>query len=161
MNDNNDKSSSDQYAGASHAEVDMNAFNDFNRRLSEEFRANGGKIKSGQFANMPLLLLNTIGAKSKQPRTNPLAYAKDGDNYLIIASKGGAPTNPDWYYNVVANPNVTVEVGSERFQAQAIVPEGEERDRLFNQVATQMPNFAEYQRNTTRRIPVVVLKRVG
>ncbi len=158
MNDNNNAN----YEGASHAEVDMNAFNNFNRQLIEEFRANGGKINSGQFAGAPLLLLNTIGAKSKQPRTNPLAYTKDGDNYLIIASKGGAPTNPDWYYNVVANPEVTLEVGPERFQAHAtVLTEGEERDRLYNQMATQMPGFAEYQRNTTRRIPVVVLKRVG
>ena len=161
MNDNNDKSSNEQYEGASHAEVDMNAFNNFNRQLVEEFRANGGKINSGQFAGASLLLLNTIGAKSKQPRTNPLAYTKDGNNYVIIASKGGAPTNPDWFYNVVANPNVTIEVGPERFQAQATIPEGEERDRLYNQMAAQNPGFAEYQRNTTRRIPVVVLKRVG
>lgn len=143
-------------------EITMNNMNDFNQRLIEEFRANGGKISSGQFANAPLLLLNTVGAKSKQPRTNPLAYTKDGDNYIIIASKGGAPTSPDWYYNIVANPEVTVEVGPERFQAQATsLTEGEERDRLYNQMAAQMPNFAEYQRNTTRRIPVVVLKRVG
>jgi deazaflavin-dependent oxidoreductase (nitroreductase family) len=162
MNDNNSKSSNEQYENASYREVNMNDFNNFNRQLIEEFRANGGKISSGQFAGAPLLLLNTVGAKSKQPRTNPLAYTKDGDNYVIIASKGGAPTNPDWYYNVVADPNVILEVGPERFQAQATVfTEGEERDRLYNQMASQMPGFAEYQRNTTRRIPVVVLKRVG
>ncbi len=139
---------------------DFSKANDFNKTIIEDFRANGGKV-SGQFAGGILLLLNTIGAKSKQPRTNPLAYTKDGDKYLIIASKAGAPTNPDWYYNIVANPEVTVEVGSERFQARATIPEGEERDRLYNQMATQMPGFAEYQRNTTRRIPVVVLERVG
>jgi len=139
---------------------DFSKANDFNKTIIEDFRANGGKV-SGQFAGGTLLLLNTIGAKSKQPRTNPLAYTKDGDKYLIIASKAGAPTNPDWYYNIVANPEVTVEVGSERFQARATIPEGEERDRLYNQMATQMPGFAEYQRNTTRRIPVVVLERVG
>ncbi len=137
----------------------MSSPNNFNQAIIEEFRANGGKV-SGQFAGAPLLLLTTIGAKSKQQRTNPLAYTKDDDNYLIIASKAGAPTNPDWYYNLVANPEVTLEVGSERFQARATVPEGEERDRLYNQMATQMPGFAEYQRNTTRRIPVVVLERV-
>ena len=161
MNANNEKSSSRQYENASYRDVNMNAFNNFNQQLIEEFRANEGKISSGQFAGAPLLLLNTIGAKSKQPRTNPLAYTKDGENYLIIASKGGAPTNPDWYYNIVANPEVTVEVGPERFKAQASVPEGAERDRLYNQMAAQMPGFAEYQRNTTRRIPVVVLKRIG
>lgn len=139
---------------------DFSKANDFNKTIIEDFRANGGKV-SGQFAGGTLLLLNTIGAKSKQPRTNPLAYTKDGDKYLIIASKAGAPTNPDWYYNIVANPEVTVEVGSERFQARTTIPEGEERDRLYNQMATQMPGFAEYQRNTTRRIPVVVLERVG
>src|SRR6266852_5976243 len=104
----------------------MSSPNNFNQAIIEEFRANGGKV-SGQFAGAPLLLLNTVGAKSKQPRTNPVAYTKDGDNYLIIASKAGAPTNPDWYYNVVANPEVTVEVGPERFQAHATIPEGEER----------------------------------
>ena len=138
----------------------MNNLNDFNQELIEEFRANGGKV-SGQFSGTPIVLLNTIGAKSKQPRINPLAYTKDGDNYVIIASKGGAPSNPDWYYNIVANPEVTLEIGTERFHAHATIPEGEERDRLYNQMATQMPGFAEYQRNTTRRIPVVVLKRVG
>jgi deazaflavin-dependent oxidoreductase (nitroreductase family) len=139
--------------------VTMSNPNNFNQTIIEEFRANGGKV-SGQFAGAPLLLLYTVGAKSKQTRINPLAYTKDGDNYLIIASKAGAPTNPDWYYNVVANPDVTVEIGTERFQVHATVPEGEERDRLYNQMAAQMPGFAEYQRNTTRRIPVVTLKRV-
>jgi deazaflavin-dependent oxidoreductase (nitroreductase family) len=131
--------------------------NDFNQTVIEEFRSNGGKT-SGELAGMPLLLLITVGAKSKQTRINPLAYTKDGDNYIIIASKGGAPTNPDWFHNIVANPEVTIEVGSERFQAHATIPEGAERDRLYDQMATQLPNFAEYQRNTTRRIPIVVLK---
>lgn len=138
----------------------MSTVHDWNRQIIEEFRANEGKV-GGQFANANLLLLHTIGAKSNQPRINPLAYTTDGDNLLIIASKGGAPTNPDWYYNILAHPNVTIEAGTERFQAQAIVPEGEERDRLFNQMAAKMPGFAEYQKNTTRRIPVVILKRTS
>ncbi len=138
----------------------MSSPNTFHQAVKEEFRANGGEV-SGQFAGAHLLLLTTAGAKSKQPCTNPVAYTKDGDKYVIIASKAGAPTNPDWYYNMVANPEVTVEVGTERFQAHATIPEGEERDRLYNQMAAQMPGFAEYQRNTTRRIPVVVLKRAG
>ncbi len=138
----------------------MSSPNDFNKQIIEEFRANGGKV-SGQFAGAPLLLLTTLGAKSNQPRINPLVYSKDGNNIVIIASKAGAPTNPDWYYNILAHPEVTVEVGTERFQARAVVPERQERDRIFNQVVTQMPGFAEYQRNTSRIIPVVVLERTA
>lgn len=134
---------------------------DFNTTLITEFRANAGKLSSGPFAGRSLLLLNTTGAKSGQPRTNPLAYTRDGDRYVIIASKGGAPTNPDWYYNVVANPVVTLEVGGERFQARAIVAQDAERERLFTQMAQQMPGFADYQRNTTRQIPVIILERVA
>lgn len=133
-------------------------WNEFNRKLIAEFRANGGKV-GGQFAGAPLLLLTTTGAKSGKERVAPLAYTRDGDRYVVIASKGGAPTHPDWYHNIVAHPDVTVEVGTERFAARATVPEGAERDRLFDQQAAQMPNFAAYQRNTTRRIPVVVLER--
>ncbi len=108
-----------------------------------------------------MLLLTTIGAKSGQARIAPVVYTTDGDHLIIIASKGGAPTHPDWYHNLVANPTVTVEVGSERFQAQVEIAEGEERECLFNQMAAKMPNFAEYQRHTSRQLPVVVLKRVG
>jgi deazaflavin-dependent oxidoreductase (nitroreductase family) len=129
---------------------------DRNKAIIEEFRANGGKV-GGYFANMPLLLLHTIGAKSQRPRINPVAYTKDGDRFVIIASKGGAPTNPDWFYNVVAHPLVTVEVGTEKFQAQAMIPAEPERTRLYDQMAAARPNFAEYQRKTTRRIPVIVL----
>ncbi len=134
--------------------------NEFNRALIAEYRANGGKV-GGQFANASLLLLTTTGAKSRQPRTTPLVYTTDGDHLLVIASKGGAPTNPDWYHNLVAHPEVTVEVGTERFQARAVVPTGQERDRLFNHAAAQMPGFGEYQKNTTRQIPVIVLERIG
>ncbi len=135
--------------------VDMN---DWNRQIIEEFRANGGKV-SGQFAGAPLLLLSTTGAKSGQKRTNPLAYTRDGDRLVIIASKAGAPTSPDWYYNLLAHPNATVEVGTETFDVTAVVATGEERDRLYAQQAQLMPNFAEYQTKTTRVIPVVVLER--
>ncbi|MDF3043513.1 MAG: nitroreductase family deazaflavin-dependent oxidoreductase [Thermomicrobiales bacterium] len=135
-------------------------YNDFNRKLIEEYRANGGKV-SGMFAGAPLLLLTTTGARSGQPRVAPLAYTTDNDRLVVIASKGGAPTHPDWYHNLRANPEVTVEVGTESFPARATVVEGAERQRLFDQMAAQMPNFAEYQRNTTRRIPVVVLERAG
>ncbi len=138
----------------------MSSPNDFNKQIIEEFRANGGKV-GGQFAGASLILLTTLGAKSNQPRINPLVYSKDGDNIVIIASKAGAPTNPDWYYNILAHPEVTVELGAERFQARAVVPERQERDRIFNQVAAQMPGFGEYQRNTSRIIPVVVLERTA
>lgn len=131
---------------------------DFNKAIIAEFRANGGQV-GGQFANTTLLLLTTIGAKSGQVRTNPVAYTTDGDHIIIMASKGGAPTNPDWYYNLKANPMVTVELGREQFQARAVVAEGAERDRLFRQMAEVMPGFADYQRNTTRQIPVIILER--
>ena len=141
-------------------EMTLNPSNrkEFNRQLIEEFRTNGGKV-TGQFAGRPLLLLTSTGAKSGHAYTTPLVYTKDGDRLVIIASKGGAPTNPDWYHNLVAHPTATVELPSERFQAKAVVTAGAERDRLFNQQAAQMPNFAEYQRNTTRKIPVIVLER--
>jgi len=105
----------------------------------------------------PLLLLTTTGAKSGQTRVNPLAFTRDGDRYVIIASKGGHPTNPDWYYNLVAHPEVIVEVDRMRFAARAIVTEGPERQRLFDAQAAAMPNFAEYQTRTARPIPVIVL----
>ena len=135
-------------------------FNEFNRQLIEEFRANGGKV-TGMFAGAPLLLLTTTGARTGQPRVAPLAYTKDGGHFVIIASKGGAPTHPDWFHNLRASPEVTVEVGAETFPARASIAEGAERQRLFDQMAAQMPNFAEYQRNTTRQLPVIVLERAG
>jgi deazaflavin-dependent oxidoreductase (nitroreductase family) len=135
-------------------------FKNFNENLVAEFRANGGKA-GGMFEGMPLLLLTTRGAKSGQTRVSPLAYTKDDDRFIVIASKGGAPTNPDWFHNVRANPEVTVEVGTESFPARATVPQGGERQRLFDQMAAQLPNFAEYQKNTTRQLPVIVLERAG
>ena len=138
----------------------MSSFNDFNQTVITEFRANGGKV-GGMFANVPLLLLTTIGAKSGQSRTTPLAYTTDGNHFIVIASKGGAPTNPDWYYNLLANPIVTVERGHERFQARAVVAKGQERDRLYAQMGEQLPQFLEYQQKASRQIPVVALDRVG
>jgi deazaflavin-dependent oxidoreductase (nitroreductase family) len=135
-------------------------YNEFNRKLIEEFRENGGKV-SGMFAGAPLLLLTTTGARSGQPRVAPLAYTTDNDRLVVIASKGGAPTHPDWFYNVRSNPDVTVELGAEAFPARATILQGAERQRLFDQMAAQMPNFAEYQRNTTRQLPVIVLERIG
>ena len=137
---------------------DASSFNDYNQQLIENYRANGGQL-TGSFTGRTLLLLTTTGAKSGREHTTPLAYTHDGDRLVIMASKGGAPTNPAWYHNLVAHPEVTVELGAERFTARAAVTEGAERDRLFAQMATRMPGFAEYQRNTTRQIPVIVLER--
>ena len=131
--------------------------NAYNTELIETFRKNNGTMPNGS----PLLLLSTKGARSGQLRVNPLVYTRDGDRYVIIASKGGFPNNPDWYHNLVANPEVTVEVGQERFPARAMVTEGDERDRLFNAQAALMPNFADYQTKTTRKIPVIVLEPIS
>jgi deazaflavin-dependent oxidoreductase (nitroreductase family) len=132
--------------------------NDWNQSIITEFRANGGKV-GGQFSGAPLLLLTTTGAKSGQKRTTPVMYNTDGGRLLVFASKGGAPTNPAWYHNLVAHPEVTVEVGSETYPARATVLRGEERDRLFKRHAEQYPGFAEYQAKTSRTIPVSALER--
>ena len=137
----------------------MAELNDFNQHVITEFRANQGKV-SGQLANMPLLLLTTTGAKSGRAITKPLVYTREGDRIVIIASFAGSPKNPPWYHNLVANPEATVEVGSERFRVRATATSGEERQRLFNSQAEQMPIFAEYQQKTTRQIPVFVLTRI-
>jgi deazaflavin-dependent oxidoreductase (nitroreductase family) len=131
----------------------------WNEAIIDEFRANSGKV-GGPFAGKTLLLLHTVGAKSGQERINPVAYVTDGDRLVIIASKGGAPTNPDWYYNILANPLVKVEVGTEQLQARAAIASEPERTRLYNKMVEMMPGFAEYQRNTTRVIPVMTLTRV-
>lgn len=137
----------------------MTEVNDWNKKIIEEFRANGGKV-GGNFEGRTLLLLHTKGAKSGQERINPVAYTEDGDNLVIIASKSGAPTHPDWYHNILANPQITVEVGTEKFEVNVNVTEEPERTRLYNQMATIMPGFADYKSKTTREIPVLVLKRI-
>ena len=134
----------------------MAEVNNWNKKIIEEFRANGGKV-GGNFAGRTLLLLHTKGAKSGQERINPVAYTKDGERLVIIASKGGAPTNPAWYHNIVANPQVTIEVGTEQFQADATIPAEPERTRLYDQMVEVMPGFGEYRLKTTRQIPVIVL----
>ncbi|HLQ30293.1 MAG TPA: nitroreductase family deazaflavin-dependent oxidoreductase [Ktedonobacteraceae bacterium] len=136
----------------------MADMNDWNRQTIEAFRANKGKV-GGMWEGRPLLLLTTTGAKSGQRRTTPTMYLPDGDRLLVFASKGGAPTNPDWYHNLLAHPQVTVEVGSETYEANATVLTGEERDRLFAKQAGLYPQFAEYQAKTTRKIPVIALER--
>ncbi len=133
--------------------------NERNMGIIQEFRANAGKV-GGYFAGKSLLLLHTIGAKSGQPRINPVACTRDGDRLVVIASKGGAPTNPDWYYNVLANPLVTVETGTEQFQARASIAVEPERTRLYNQMVEMMPGFDDYRRRTTRVIPVIILTPV-
>ena len=137
----------------------MNDRRDWNQAIIDEFRTNSGKV-GGAFAGKTLLLLHTVGAKSGKARINPVAYVADGDCLVIIASKGGAPTNPDWYYNILAHPLVTVEVGTEQFQAQATVATEPERTRLYDQMVEMMPGFAEYRRKTNRAIPVIVLTRL-
>ncbi len=136
------------------------AMNEFNRKVIEEFRANGGKV-GGQFQGAPMLLLTTVGAKSGKTYVTPLVYSRDGDRIVIIASYAGNAKNPSWYHNLVANPAPTIEIGSERFKARATVAQGAERDRLFNQQAAQMPVFHEYQKKTARKIPVIVLEKIG
>jgi deazaflavin-dependent oxidoreductase (nitroreductase family) len=137
--------------------TDTNERHEFNKKIIDEFRANGGAV-TGMFAGAPMILINHRGAKSGTPYTSPLVYTRDGDNYVIIASKGGAPEDPQWFRNVVAHPDITVEVGSETIPVRARVAEGEERDRLFRAQADLMPNFADYATKTTRTIPVVVLE---
>lgn len=139
----------------------MTQMQDFNRSLVEQFRANDGTVKTGPFQDAPLLLLTTRGARSGRPHTTPLVFTTDGDRIVVIASKGGAPTHPQWYRNVVANPIVTVELGTESFEARAVVTAGEERERLYRSQAEKMPFFADYARRTTRQIPVIVLERTG
>ncbi len=137
----------------------MNNFNDWNKTIIEEFRANEGKV-GGMFAGMPLVLLHTTGAKSGQPRINPAAYLEDGDRFVVIASKAGAPNNPDWYYNIVANPEISVELGTEQFDVSASGAAEPERTALYDKMAAVNPTFAEYQQKTTRVIPAIILTRL-
>ncbi len=135
-------------------------FNAFNAALIDEFRSNGGKV-TGMFGGSPLVLITTTGAKSGKLRTTPIVYTTDAkDNVVIIASKGGAPTSPDWFHNLVANPDLTVELPTEKFEARARVADEPEREQLYRAQAALMPNFADYEKATTRKIPVVVLERV-
>lgn len=136
----------------------MSDVNDWNKQVIAEFRANEGKV-GGRFEGADLLLLHTEGAKSGLPRINPVMTMADGDRYVVIASKGGAPSHPDWYYNLVANPEVSVEVGTEQFQARATVAEEPERSQLYEKMAARYSFFADYARNTERVIPVIILTR--
>jgi deazaflavin-dependent oxidoreductase (nitroreductase family) len=130
---------------------------DWNRQVIEEFRANGGQV-GGQFAGAPLLLLHTVGAKSGQSRVNPMMYQKVDGGYAVFASKGGAPTNPDWYHNLLVHPQVRAEIGTETVDLVAREVGGDERERIWSAQKAAYPGFADYERKTTRQIPVVVLQ---
>ena len=127
-----------------------------NQAIIDEFRANGGKV-GGNFANAHILLLSHKGAKTGEPRINPLMYLPDGKRYLVFASMGGAPKNPAWYHNIVANSDVSIEVGTRKMNAKAKVITGEEHDQLYDRMAKSFPQFADYQKKTTRKIPVIAL----
>ena len=137
----------------------MSPINERNKTIIDEFRASGGKV-GGWWGYRPMLLLHTIGAKSGEERVNPVATFQDGDRWVVIASKGGAPTHPDWYRNLLAHPEVTVEVGQEKFKACAIVTQEPERSRLYDKMVSINPGFAEYRARTSRVIPVIVLERI-
>ena len=139
----------------------MSDMSDFNRGVIEEFRANHGKVGGG-FDGAPMVLLTTTGAKSGEKRVNPLVGLLDDGTLYVVASKAGAPTSPDWYHNLVANPEVGVEFGDERFEATAVpITSGPERDRLYAAQVAVQPGFADYEKATTRVIPVVELRRKG
>ena len=135
----------------------MTAAQDWNSQIIAEFRANEGKV-GGPFEGGTLLLLHTVGAKSGKPRVNPVAYQDLGDGVAVFASKGGAPTNPDWYYNLVANPQVSAEIGTQTLPFVARVAEGAERDRIWTAQKSANPGFADYESKTTRQIPVIILE---
>lgn len=134
--------------------------NEWNKAIIEEFRANRGKV-GGRFEGRPLLLLHSVGARTGKTRVNPLAYQDLGGRFAVFASKGGAPTNPDWYYNLIANPRATVEIGIEKFDVIARVARGEEREQIWEMQKQRIPAFADYERKTKRKIPVVILEPVA
>jgi len=137
----------------------MSDAEDWNTAVIKEFRENDGKV-GGMFEGAPMILVHHTGAKSGTERVTPLVYFREDERIFIFASKGGAPENPAWFHNLVANPRTRVEVGTETFEVVARVLEGAERDEYYAKQAEVMPNFAEYARKTTRTIPVVELERV-
>ena len=138
--------------------MDKAQLDDWNTRVITEFRANGGKV-GGQFEGANMILVHNYGAKSGTERVSPMVYFPDGDRMLIVASKAGAPTNPDWYHNLKARPEVTVEVGTETFPVVAEELPGPERDEKWVEITAVAPGFAEYQEKTSRTIPVLALTR--
>jgi deazaflavin-dependent oxidoreductase (nitroreductase family) len=135
----------------------MTTAQDFNTPIIEEFRATEGKV-GGRWEGKPLLLLHSVGARSGQERINPVAYQRLENSYAVFASKGGAPTNPDWYYNILAHSDVVIEVGAETLPVRARVAQGEERERIWEKQKRLNPNFAAYEQKTSRTIPVIVLE---
>jgi deazaflavin-dependent oxidoreductase (nitroreductase family) len=133
---------------------------DFNTQIIEEFRANGGQLGGG-FAGAPVLLLHTTGAKSGQERVNPMMYRKVDGGYAVFASKAGAPTNPDWYHNLVANPRVQAEIGTQTLDLTARVADNAEREPIWSAQKHDYSGFGEYEDMTTRQIPVVILEPVS
>jgi deazaflavin-dependent oxidoreductase (nitroreductase family) len=129
----------------------------WNQNVIEQFRTNEGRV-GGMFEGLPILLLHHTGARTGTVRVNPLAYLKDGDRFVVFGSKGGSDTNPDWYHNLVAKPEVTIEVGTDTHRVRARVAEGEERERLWALQKRAMPAFAQYEERTARQIPVIVLE---
>ena len=140
---------------------DPKGLRDFNAKLIEQFRKNGGQLTKGPLAGAPIVVLTMTGAKSGRQLEVPVAYTRDGDRLVVIASKAGAPTNPAWYHNLKANPEITVEIGTEKFAARATEVTGAERDRLYDAQAKVMPVFKEYAAKTERTIPVFVIDRTG
>ena len=138
----------------------MSDFNDWNSKIIDEFRTNSGKV-GGPFEGAPLLLLHTTGAKSGKERVNPVMYRPLDGGYAVFASKGGAPTNPDWYHNLVADPSVQAEIGSQTVSLTARVASGDERERIWSAHKAANPGFAEYEAKTSRQIPVVILEPAG
>ncbi|MDH3261284.1 MAG: nitroreductase family deazaflavin-dependent oxidoreductase [Acidimicrobiia bacterium] len=138
----------------------MSKGDDWNAAIIEEFRANGGRV-GGQFEGAPLLLLHSVGARSGKERVNPMMYQAVGDAYAVFASKGGAPFNPDWYHNLVANPEATVEVGAITVEVRARTAQGAERDTIWETQKERYRGFADYEASTARQIPVVILEPVG
>jgi deazaflavin-dependent oxidoreductase (nitroreductase family) len=132
----------------------------WNDKIIEEFRANEGRV-GGPFEGASMILIHHVGAKTGTERVNPLAYLADGDDMIIAASKGGAPTNPDWYHNLKAHPRITVEVGTDTFTVDAIEETGAERDELWRRLVAERPGFGEYEKKTSRVIPMFRLTRVG
>ncbi len=131
--------------------------NDWNSKIIEEFRASGGKV-GGAFEGAPLLLLHTTGARTGQERVNPVMYRRVGDNYAVFASKAGAPSNPDWYHNLVANPAVRAEIGTQTIDLTARVADSAEREQIWAAQKAEYAGFADYEQKTTRQIPVVILE---
>lgn len=132
---------------------------DWNTQIIDEFRANGGKV-GGQFEGAPLLLLHTTGARSGAERVHPMMYQQVGDAVAVFASKAGAPDHPAWYHNLVANPEVSAEIGTEQRSFRARVLAGEEREGIWSAQKAAYPGFAEYEAKTDREIPVVLLEPV-